>query len=129
MSFKIKKINHLIRYFIPFGIFVFFGYRLGWIPSLFLFLVGPVLYLAYGFRYLITQYVVEIPYHPNVNDFGFLLPMCVGYAILTGFLFKQLFNERGFTRNISLIALTSFLIYIHYAAWQYLMEYYSLPQF
>ncbi|MBI3316681.1 MAG: hypothetical protein HYZ85_01575 [Candidatus Omnitrophica bacterium] len=126
---KIKKIHHLIRYFVPFGILVFFGYQGGWVPSLFLFLAGPVLYLAYGLRRVIVENIIQIPYREGINDFVFLLPMCIGYSILTGFLFKQLLNERGFTRNVSLIALASFLIFIHYAAWQHLLEYFELPEF
>lgn len=123
MVFKLKRINHLIRYFIPFGCLIFFGYWRGVNDYLFLFLIGPVLYLAASLRDAISGYIAAVPFNETLNNFGFLLPLSAAYFGLLGFLFKKLWNERGFIRNLSLVALVGFLVFIHYTAWQNLLGY------
>ena len=123
MIFKLKRINHLIRYFIPLGCSVFFGYWRGLNDSLFLFLIGPVLYLAASLRSAISGYIAEVPFNSGMNNFGLLLPLSAAYFGLLGFLFKQLGNERGFIRLLSLVVLFGFLAFIHYTAWKNLLGY------
>ena len=126
MSLSLKKINHLIRYFIPIGIIVFIGYLQHWRDDFFLIFIGPALYLAYHFKNLILSFI-SFPQSAVISQFGFVLPFCIFYYGFLGFQLKQLWNERGKTRFFSLLALTAFLIYIHYAAWINLSGFFAGP--
>jgi hypothetical protein len=120
------RIPHLIRYFILIGAVVFFGYLNHWQDFLFLIFIGPVLYLADNLHNLFSG-IVEIPSTFNINFYGFLLPLSVIYYSFLGFLIKQLFNERGSIRLLSIFALFGFLIFIHYFAWKNLTGYSLQP--
>ena len=123
MKFRLFKIQHLGRYFRLLGIVVFFGYVRHWDDRVFLALMGPFLYLAGGMRELLVN-LLPIPSTKEINEYGFLLPLAILYFSLLGFLFKHLWNERGKARTLSLIALTAFLLFIHYRAWQLLSLYF-----
>ena len=127
MGLSLKKIHHLIRYFVLLGIIVFVGYLKHWQDDLFLILVGPALYIAYTFKEAVSS-LVSIPRSEAIQYFGFLMPLCLLYFGLLGFQLKQLWNERGKVRFLSLFALISFVIYIHYAAWGNLSTYFLVPK-
>ena len=126
MAISLKKIHHLIRYFIIIGVVVFVGYIKHWQDDIFLMLIGPVLYLAYTVKQLVLS-LVSLPESEALNYYGFLMPFCVLYFGLLGFQLKQLWNERGKIRFLSLFALITFLAYIHYTAWGNLSNYFLAP--
>ena len=127
MAISLKKIHHLIRYFVIIGIAVFVGYLKRWQDEVFLILIGPALYLAYTLKALIAS-LVALPESEGLNYFGFLMPFCVFYFGLLAFFLKQLWNERGKIRFISLFALIAFVLYMHYAAWGSLSAYFLPPE-
>ena len=118
-----QKLHHVVRYFLLLGIVVFAGYEQQWNRSVFLFLSGPSLYLASGLKKLMLP--LAIHFSKSVHYFGLLLPITFLYFAFVGFLLKELWNERGFIRTLSLFCFIAFLIYIHIAAWQGLMGYFS----
>lgn len=126
MAISLKKIHHLIRYFIILGIVVFVGYIKHWQDEVFLVLIGPVIYLAYNLKEAVDS-LISLPSSEAINHFGFLMPLCVLYFGLLGFQLKQLWNERGKVKFLSIFALISFVIYIHYAAWGNLSIYLTAP--
>ena len=125
MKFRLDKIHHLIRYFLVLSILAFVGYLKHWNDTICLLLVGPCLYLASGLKKIIVSYVWSVPSSLNVNLYGFLLPLTVLYFGLIGFQLKQLWNERGKIRIISLVFFIGFLLYIHYKSSQYLAGYFE----
>ena len=60
-----------------------------------------------------------------MNDFGFLLPLSILYYTLIGFQIKQLWNESGVARTLTLITLVGFLIFIHVFAWKNISGYFQ----
>ncbi len=126
MALSLKKIHHLIRYFIIIGLIVFFGYIKHWHDDVFLILIGPVLYLTYTVKKGILS-VISLPESEILNFYGLLLPFCVLYFGLIGFQLKQLWNERGKIRFLSLFALIAFIAYLHYTSWKNLSGYLFAP--
>ena len=128
MALSLKKVHHLIRYFIILGIIVFFGYIKRWRDDVFLVLIGPILYLIFALKEWLGSLSVPLPKSQWANQFGFLLPFCLFYFGLLGFQLKQLWNERGKIRFLSLFALIFFILYIHYEAWGNLSGYFLSPK-
>ena len=126
MAFSLKKIHHLIRYFVLLGIVIFVGYVKRWQDPLFLLLIGPALYLAYTLKQAVIS-LISLPPSEMINYYAFLMPVCLLYFGLLGFQLKQLWNERGKIRFVSLFALIVFVIYIHYSAWGNLSSYFFIP--
>ena len=126
MPFSLKKIHHLIRYFLAIGILVFVGYLKHWQDDLLLILIGPCLYLAYTAKIAIFSFI-SLPESKTLNDYFFLMPICILYFGLFGFQLKQLWNESGKIRFLSLFALITFVVYIHYTAWGNLSDYFLTP--
>ncbi|HLD50376.1 MAG TPA: hypothetical protein VJC08_04185 [bacterium] len=126
MPISLKKIHHLIRYFVVIGFVVFTGYIKHWQEDVFLILIGPVLYLAYTVKEGVVS-LISLPEWEPLNFYGFLLPVCVLYFGLLGFQLKQLWNERGKIRFLSLFALLTFVAYIHYTSWKSLSDYLLAP--
>jgi hypothetical protein len=122
MPIQFKTIHHLIRYFLLIGILAFAGFALKWNDAIFFSLIGPPLYLAFHLKQALTS-VVPIPSSPTVNNYAFILPITLIYFGLLGFQMKQLWNERGFIRILSLFALILFLLYIHFWCWKNLLGY------
>ena len=125
MKSLFQKAHHLIRYFLALGAASFFAYlkqtEADW-PFL---LVGPPLYLAHGLKKLISSQIFALPSSNAINQYGFLLPITMLYFGVIGFQLKQLWNERGIIRTISLVVFVGFLAYIHYVAWKNLTTYFS----
>jgi hypothetical protein len=111
------KIHHLIRYFLVLAVVSTMGYINHWQDNVFLFLVGPVLYLCVPLRNFVESIFGSIPFSQTINQFGFILPVLLVYYGLIGFQLKQLWNEQGLIRIVSLMALIGFLAYIHYKSW------------
>lgn len=120
-----KRIHHLIRYFIPIGLVAFVIYWMSGAAKFSLILIGPSLYLAYWSKHGIESLVGELPSSEHFNDLAFVFPIALVYFGLIGFQLKQLWNERGLVRTVSLFALVVFLIYIHFRSWHQLLGYYQ----
>ena len=123
---SLKKIGHLTRYFVLIGIIAFLLFRIGIISRIALIVIGPVIYLAYWIKNSISSLIFEIPASEAINDFVFILPMIIVYFAFVGFQLKQLWNERGLIRFLSLIALSGFLLFIHFISWKNLTAFYSV---
>ena len=118
------KIHHLIRYFLLLAIVFFVGYKERVGDPVFFFFMGPPIYLAFWLKRISSFYLGTLPSTPAVNDFGFLLPLTLLYFGLTAFQLKQLWNERGWIRGLSLLALVGFLFYVHYISGKNLSGYF-----
>src|SRR5438045_1905436 len=94
---RIPKIHHLIRYVIVLGIITFVAYLKQWQSKWLLLMLGPAIYLSSLVKDLLSK-LVTIPSTSNAHYFGFLLPITIVYFSVMGFLFKQLWNERGMIR-------------------------------
>ncbi|HTL47901.1 MAG TPA: hypothetical protein VL688_07540 [Verrucomicrobiae bacterium] len=124
MSFFFRHIQHLVRYFAILGILVFVAYWMQAAGGVSLALIGPIIYLAHILKSAISVHVSALPDSAQVNDFGFLLPLCVVYYTLIGFQIKQLWNESGIARTLTLVTLMGFLVFIHFFAWKNLTGYF-----
>ncbi|MDP3921429.1 MAG: hypothetical protein Q8R76_11560 [Candidatus Omnitrophota bacterium] len=123
---KLKKIGHLTRYFALIGIIAFLLFWVGISSKLSLIVIGPVIYLAYWIKSFISSSLFKIPASERINDFVFLLPLVIVYFAFVGFQLKQLWNEKGAVRFLSLIALSVFLVFVHFTAWKNLTAFYLL---
>lgn len=126
MSKFLGQIHHLIRYFFVLGVISFVAYVKRWSDAVSLFIMGPPLYLSHGLKKILKDYV-NLPDTQTINYYAFLLPITVIYFSLMGFQLKQLWNETGKIRFISLFALIAFIAYIHYKAWGNLSAYFAIP--
>ena len=113
----IKKILHLVRYFVFIGIGAFIGYIRD-IHDAFLVPMGPSIYLAYYLKKATSLVVGKMTFSQDMDFYIFLLPVSVLYWVIIGFQFKQLINEKGLIRIISLVGLIGFLIYIHFLSYK-----------
>jgi len=126
MSFLFRHVQHLTRYFALLGLAVFALYYTGIAPKIILPLIGPVLYLAHTIKSAISSNIAALPDNEKVKMFGFLLPVTFVYYTLVGFQIKQLWNESGIARTLTLLTLLGFLVFIHFFAWHNLAAY-TLP--
>ncbi len=127
MAFLFKRAHHLVRYFLIFGVLSFAGYILKWNNSVFLALNGPPIYLSFQIKSWVLPYLTAVQETETIDLYFFLMPVTLIYYTLVGFLLKQLWNERGLIRTLSLIALVGFLAYIHWKTWDNLTGYFTLP--
>lgn len=121
----VAQIHHLIRYFFILGILAFVAYFKRWNDELALIPMGPPLYLTEALESFISP-MVGFPRTQTFIYYAFLLPLTILYYSLIGFQIKQLWNERGPIKIISLVALIAFIGYIHYTAWKNLSVIFSL---
>ena len=124
MSILLRHIRHLARYFALLGAAVFALHWFGIAEKIVLIFIGPPIYLAYLLKSGAESYI-EIQNTPANNHFFFLLPVTVVYYTLIGFLVKQIWNERGWIQRITFMALFTFLVFIHYGAWEWLSGYFQ----
>src|SRR5262245_22943108 len=124
MRLKFQKVHHLIRYFLLIGGLTFTGYLSGWHDEIFLVFIGPPLYVAYGLNDLVNN-VLHLPSTYAITKIVFLAPISLRYYGLLGYQLKQLWNEHGIIRTVSLFALIAFILYIHHWAWHNLMGYFT----
>lgn len=120
---SLKKIHHLIRYFVFLAIGTFVGYVREINNDIFLIFVGPCVYLAQKVKGVLSSLIGAVHLSHSMSLYVFLLPVMLVYYALIGFMLKQLWNERGKIRYISVTVLSGFLIYIHYLSWKNLMAY------
>lgn len=124
MSFLFRHIQHLARYFAVLGLLVFGLYHSNHAPAAALALIGPPIYLAHIFKSaLASGKLIEIPDTEAITMYGFLLPVTFIYYTLVGFQIKQLWNESGIARTLTLVVLLGFLGFIHFFAWHNLKAY------
>jgi len=124
--FQLKKIHHLIRYFVMLGVAVFTAYMKHWNDEIIMFLLGPPLYLAYFLREQVATLITLPTGQVKINHFGFLLPVTVVYYGLVGSLLKALWNEIGPMRFPSFYAFLFFIFYVHYLAGKNLLGYFAV---
>lgn len=122
----IGQIHHLIRYFFILGILAFVAFIKKWNDDISLIPMGPSLFLTDTLERFISP-AAGFPRNQNFIYYAFLLPITILYFSLLGFQIKQLWNERGPIKYISLIALLGFIFYIHYSAWKNLAGFFVLP--
>src|SRR5690242_10548563 len=119
----IKKIHHLIRYFLILGMIAFVGFLKHLQTQLFLFLIGPCLYISYTLKSFIANTLFSLPPSAAIQFFGFLLPVTLLYFGFIGFQLKQLWNEKGKIRIVILVVFILFIIYIHVTSFKTLSIY------
>ncbi len=125
MSFLLRQVRHLTRYFFLLGGLAFYLHYRNTAPNVSLILMAPPIYLASLLKTYAGPLFKSLPQTQNMTDFGYLLPVTLIYFGLIGFLFKQLWNERGPVRTLTMIILAGFLGFIHFMAWQMLSGYLS----
>ena len=124
MLIKLPKIKHLSRYFLLIAIPLFFAYVNHWLDArLLLSFLGPPIYLAEQLRLLTQSLLPVLEQTDNFRFYALLLPCSLFYYGLLGLLVKQLWNEKGLVRLLSLLALIGFVVYIHYRASNSLIGY------
>lgn len=126
MSFLFRQVQHLTRYFLIFSLLVFVLYWQDINRDLAFLFIGPPLYIAYYLKDILAGYI-EFESSRPINLFAFILPVNTAYYGLVGFQIKKIWNEQGFVRTITLLALVGFLFFIHFLAWRHLTGYYQLP--
>ena len=122
----VGQIHHLIRYFFILGILAFVAFIKKWSDDLALIPMGPPIYLTDLTERLISP-AVGLPRTQNFIYYVFLLPITLFYFSLLGFQIKQLWNERGIIKYVSLVALLGFVFYIHLMAWKSLATLFVAP--
>lgn len=120
----IGQIHHLIRYFFLLGVLSFVAYIKRWSDDASLIIMGPPLYLTYGIKKLLSGI---LPSSQNIVYYAVLMPVTIFYFSAIGFMIKQLWNEKGPIRFISLFAMIGFLLYIHHTTWKNLSAYFGIP--
>jgi len=118
------KADHLVRYFVLLGLLSFGIYWFRWNDSLAFCFLGPVIYLSFWLREILSGYTT-LPDSETFNSLAILLPLTFFYYLLIGAHFKRLWNEMGLARTLTILALLGFLLYIHLTAWYHLSGYYT----
>lgn len=119
-----KRIKHLARYF---GLLAMLSLVTYYQTHFFylLALLGPSFFLTSWLRSHSLPVIDWIPNEPFYNNFLLLLPVTVIYFGLVGFQLKNLINERGKIRILSILIFLGFLFYIHAVAFQELALYWE----
>lgn len=99
------------------GVGFFFFHYLNIQEHISLIFIGPVIYLMSFLYKLLNQYL-SISATGNTLQFGFLLPGCILYFGLLGFLIKQIAEEKGLIKFLTIFAISGFFIFIHFLAWK-----------
>lgn len=123
---RLKKIHHLIRYFLLLGIASFVAYLKAWNDEITFYLIGPPVYLGYFLKSGLTRLIPAIPADASFNHYAVLLPLILFYFGMVGTLLKILWNETGNMRLPTFFAFCGFLIFIHYFSAGILLGYYKL---
>ena len=125
MVFSLPRIHHAVRYFLLIAIAALTAYWYKAADEICMAILGPCFYLASLLKNLILQ--TGIISSGSVNPWLLLVPITLFYFGFLGFLFKELWNERGPIRMISIFGLAGFLAFVHFKAWDNLMAYFKLP--
>lgn len=126
LRFFTAKIQHLTRYFIVLGLLVFALYWMKAAENAVLALIGVPLYISHGIKQTLLKVLPDLPSSSFIHDFAFVLPVTVSYFGIIGFQLKQLWNERGPARFLTISALVIFLVFIHAFAFRELSGYFTL---
>lgn len=107
------------------GAGAFFFHYLNISETVSLFFIGPIIYLAAAVNGLLSQYIAI---SKDMQQYGLLLPACILYFGLIGFLIKQLLEEKGLIKILTFMTVIGFFIFIHFFAWSNLTDYLSAPR-
>jgi len=121
-----RRIPFLGRFIALLGVAAFVLYWMDINTTAALVLTGPPIYLAYFAKNLIGASIAGAD-SQSAKDFGFMLPATLLYYAALGFLVRQLLNERGIIKIVTIIALVGFLVFIHFMTWQRLSGYMHTP--
>jgi len=121
---KLKLQIGIIRYFFAAGILSYAAYLYTDGNIFFMILLGPPIHLA---SFVITGIQNALGLSISNLDLTALLPATMIYFCFTGFLIKQLLQEKPIHRILTLTGLLSFLIYIHWISWRNLSSYLGHP--
>ncbi|MCM8775177.1 MAG: hypothetical protein NC930_02315 [Candidatus Omnitrophica bacterium] len=122
MPFPSTKIHHAIRYFLLLAVFSLISYLFDLYPDIGLVLIGPSIYISYWLKTILLRFIGSLI--GGISNLVYLIPTTLIYFGCTGFLLKELWNERGAVRFLSVFALLAFLIYVHFLAWKNLTDYF-----
>ena len=120
-----KRVKHLARYFGFLSILCMVGYNTPAYSLYFLASLGPAIFIVYLIRTFGGMVNSFIPNEPFFNYFALLYPVTFLYFGLVGFQLKNIVNERGKIRVLTLLAFIGFVIYIHYFAFKELSLYWE----
>jgi hypothetical protein len=117
-----SHIRHLTRYFLVLAMIAFALYWMHIQDAIAFALMGPPIYIAYWIYETLGAYA-PLPKTVHFLNLAFVLPVTLVYFGFIGFQIKQLWNEHGPVRFLTVTALLTFLIYIHFIAQQNLTDY------
>lgn len=123
MIFLLRQVRHLTRYFALLGCLAFAFHWLNINEKAALMLMGPPIYLASFAGDALRQFA-KLRLEGTQDDLYILLPITLVYYTFIGFQIKKLWNERGFVRLLTLLALIGFLLFVHLVAWRRLYAYF-----
>lgn len=115
------KIHHLIRYCLLLSVLALASYHLNWQLNIFFAVLGPPVFISSLLKTFLTDILGDSM--PVVSNMVYTVPITLAYFGISGFLLKELWNERGPIRFISLVAFVCFLIFIHVSSWMYIQDF------
>ena len=115
------KIHHLIRYCLLLSVLALTSYHLNWQLNIFFAVLGPPIFISSLLKTLLTDILGDSM--PAISNMAYAVPITLAYFGISGFLLKELWNERGPIRFISLVAFAGFLIFIHVSSWIYIRDF------
>lgn len=121
-----RRLPFIGRFIALLGVAAFILYWMDINTTATLILSGPPIYLAYFAKDLIGPSIAGAD-SQTVKEFGFVLPATLLYYGCLGFLMRQLLNERGILKIITIIALAGFVVFIHFMTWNKLNAYLLPP--
>lgn len=120
LSKKLRLQIGIVRYFFVAGILSFAAYLYTDGHIFFMILLGPAIHFA---SFVVSAVESTLGITVGNLDLTALLPATMIYFCFTGFLIKQLLQEKPVHRFITLTGLIGFLGYIHLLAWKNLSSY------
>ena len=112
----------LRRYFLVLGILSFATYLFQLHRGVSLVLAGPAMFISIWIKKFLYTYI-PLPASDFIYNFFFMLPVTLLYYLGIGFLLKKLWQEQGIVRTVTILALVSFLVYLHFSTYQSLITY------
>ena len=113
----------MARYFALLGLLFLAGFWYSQYSFKLLRILGPVFFLAAWLRVHAAVLFQFLPNEPFYNNYFLLIPVTIVYFGFIGLQIKNILNEIGLIRPLSLIVFLAFLVYIHYLSFQELQLY------
>ena len=126
MNLQLRKIHHLIRYFVLMGLASYAAYIKSWNNDVNYYVMGPPIYIGYFIRSGLLSVLPSLGANSGFSYYGILLPITCLYFGLVGTLLKILWNEYGTMRFPTFFAFCGFLVFIHYFSGQFFIGYFEL---